>query len=202
MSSRYIDADALIKYCDDNWIALNVDAVNVQPTNENSSNTLDALDCVSREAVVSVIQSLHIPSGTEKVMAIRKIKNMPSAQPEQRWIPCSERLPNNDGEYVLFCDIDGDEYVGWYNGFNWWTICEDVKDVIAWQPLPEPYREDDDEIARKEPCCRECKHLTGFAGNYSECVLLHAFVDYYYWNSGETSPKECPLREDGEVDDR
>jgi len=29
---RLIDADALIKYCDINWIPLNVDAVNAQPT--------------------------------------------------------------------------------------------------------------------------------------------------------------------------
>ena len=29
---RLIDADALIAYCNDNWIPLNVDAVNAQPT--------------------------------------------------------------------------------------------------------------------------------------------------------------------------
>ena len=29
---RLIDADALIKFCDENWIPLNVDAVNAQPT--------------------------------------------------------------------------------------------------------------------------------------------------------------------------
>lgn len=31
---RLIDADALIQYCDDKWIPLNVDAVNAQPTIE------------------------------------------------------------------------------------------------------------------------------------------------------------------------
>ena len=31
---RLIDADALIAYCDKNWIPLNVDAVNDQPTIE------------------------------------------------------------------------------------------------------------------------------------------------------------------------
>lgn len=30
--SRYIDADEYIKYCDENWIVLNKDAVNAQPT--------------------------------------------------------------------------------------------------------------------------------------------------------------------------
>ena len=29
---RLIDADEYIKYCDENWIPLNVDAVNAQPT--------------------------------------------------------------------------------------------------------------------------------------------------------------------------
>lgn len=28
---KYIDADEYIKYCEENWIALNVDAVNKQP---------------------------------------------------------------------------------------------------------------------------------------------------------------------------
>ena len=34
----------------------------------------------------------------EKIMQIldRRIKQLPSAQPEQRWIPCSERLPEGD----------------------------------------------------------------------------------------------------------
>lgn len=31
---RAIDADALIAYCDEKWIPLNVDAVNAQPTIE------------------------------------------------------------------------------------------------------------------------------------------------------------------------
>lgn len=30
--TRYIDADAYIKYCEDKWIPLNVDAVTEQPT--------------------------------------------------------------------------------------------------------------------------------------------------------------------------
>ena len=36
---RLIDADALIAYCDKNWIPLNVDAVNAQPTIEPERKT-------------------------------------------------------------------------------------------------------------------------------------------------------------------
>ena len=30
--ARYIDADAYLKYCEENWVPLNEDAVKVQPT--------------------------------------------------------------------------------------------------------------------------------------------------------------------------
>ena len=59
------------------------------------------------------------------------------------WIPCSERLPSV-GEDVLFCDAewaeegclraDGD----WWQ-FRWSTVMPREK-VIAWMPLPEPYK--------------------------------------------------------------
>ena len=76
------------------------------------------------------------------------IKNLPSAEPEQRWIPCSERLPDDveiGEEYpaVIFC-TDKATYAGFYEhnfGGKWWTE-EDytVDSVIAWMPLPEPYK--------------------------------------------------------------
>lgn len=36
--SRHIDADAYIKYCDEHWIPLNVDAVKAQPTADVREN--------------------------------------------------------------------------------------------------------------------------------------------------------------------
>ena len=79
----------------------------------------------------------------------------PTAQPEQRWIPCSERLPENDNEVLITVWDAEDDYVevykGFYQGHEWWTQwchgCSKIKDepcgeniVIAWMPLPEPYR--------------------------------------------------------------
>ena len=43
-----------------------------------------------------------------------------------------------------------------------------------------------------KPCCTDCEHLADFAGNYVECVLLHRFIDWYYWKS--QAPEDCPLR--------
>ena len=56
-----------------------------------------------------------------------------------RWIPVSERLPKI-GATVLFCDIDGDEYVGHWGVHHWWSVDDKVKSVVAWMPLPEPAR--------------------------------------------------------------
>ena len=83
------------------------------------------------------------------------IETLPSAQPEQRWIPCSERLPKTDNEVLITVFDTEDDYVEVYKGFyqdhEWWTQwchgCLKIKDepcgvniVTAWMPLPEPYK--------------------------------------------------------------
>ena len=83
----------------------------------------------------------------------QSLESVPSAQPEPQWIPCSERLPEDveiGEEYptVIFCTKDN-VYVGFYEyylGGRWWAA-EDytVDNVIAWMPLPEPYKEGADE---------------------------------------------------------
>jgi hypothetical protein len=62
---------------------------------------------------------------------------------EPRWIPTSERLPEEDGEYYATV-YDTDE------NYKYMDIAEledgiwqykDYVKVLAWMPLPEPYRE-------------------------------------------------------------
>lgn len=60
------------------------------------------------------------------------------------WILVEERLPEN-AHSVLICGITGWVDVGWREQDHWWTgfsHADIQKDVIAWMPLPEPYRPD------------------------------------------------------------
>ena len=68
------------------------------------------------------------------------IKEVPSAQ---AWIPVSERLPENDGRFLI--TYHGDVYFGLcYAGvFTGYEPGEGVGLIVpeAWMPLPEPYKE-------------------------------------------------------------
>ena len=61
------------------------------------------------------------------------------------WIPCSERLPE-DFEKVLTCDEIGNRHIMEHHHdfkypFNIFPNHPHFFQVVAWQPLPEPYKE-------------------------------------------------------------
>lgn len=68
----------------------------------------------------------------------RIINDMPIIDP-QKWIPCSERLPEY-GQPVLTYNLEDDEYE-----INHIIDEEDgewfIHGVDAWMPLPKPYKE-------------------------------------------------------------
>lgn len=73
------------------------------------------------------------------------IKALPSVQPEQRWIPVSERLPESDEDVLVTNGIG--TYVGWIDPTdNGWRVDSKSKyfmdDILAWMPLPEPFKEE------------------------------------------------------------
>ena len=72
---------------------------------------------------------------------------LPSAQPEQQWIPCSERLPEVNGTYIV-CYEDASVPMDWFNG-HWFfyrtnPAVEETGTIIAWMPLPEPWKEEEE----------------------------------------------------------
>ena len=85
------------------------------------------------------------------VMYSRKIVQEVAEEYNGGWIPCSERLPEEYGDYLVWwTDITRKQYyeIAEYEPNNGWIgeIPQAVKgkySVIAWQPLPEPYKESD-----------------------------------------------------------
>jgi hypothetical protein len=63
-----------------------------------------------------------------------------------RWIPCSERLPERDESVLAYHrDVAFDyQYVSWIDDYSgkWAGFCGSLSDeVLAWMPLPEGYKE-------------------------------------------------------------
>lgn len=91
----------------------------------------------------------------------KRLKALPSAEPEMQWIPVTERLPEADGEYLVTYEKGYAEDYGFdlvsiapfevdCEGFGIWledfdhtlgSLGSDWVDipVTAWMPLPKPY---------------------------------------------------------------
>ena len=108
-------------------------------------------DLISRQAAIDAIDRLDIPEDMcvfEILSHIElEIGTLPSAQPEQQWIPCSERLPEHGGRYLISV-LDGinrrTTVAPYLPRCKAWTMTGRMAywKVIAWMPLPEPYEEE------------------------------------------------------------
>lgn len=107
-------------------------------TREEAIKTIEVIKCEAEwEYPLSWQLSLQ--------MAIESLK-------AQEWIPCSKGLPEiREGEtsdMVLLCWSDEQRTVGAYQGNRTfcgqaWPAAKDTRTtVVAWMPLPEPYKEE------------------------------------------------------------
>lgn len=68
-----------------------------------------------------------------------------------RWIPCSERLPDENNRWVLCLCVSGAmevlkfDYTMWNWDAQYPGRCYMENYVTHWMPLPEPPKEEDDE---------------------------------------------------------
>lgn len=174
---RLIDADALER---DGWRMSRIVQIDektmeaqtrkptdfpaVEPQPEPCEDTISrqsaiqAAECIVDHHAITPYQTMR--SAMDHLQRI--LRGMPSAQPEQQWIPCSERMPDANGMYLvtmmekakaedLGFDLDEIEVrkmryscnVGWQMPRHIPKWIDDVitDEVIAWMPLPEPYGE-------------------------------------------------------------
>ena len=139
-----------------------------------------ATDCISRQAAIDEISKYasiwmeYDADMTQEEVAeaalnaakrtlVHILEELPPAQPEQRWIPVTERLPEEYGEYQITWvtsftpnkrligsaeyeitseyDYDNGRFKGEWLLDDYIKNYPDVK-VLAWMPLPSPYREE------------------------------------------------------------
>lgn len=77
---------------------------------------------------------------------INAIKELKPEREYTEWTPVSERLPNENGSYLVqYCSFDKTARIKFmtvdhYNVEGSWLHEEKNKKVEAWMPLPEPYK--------------------------------------------------------------
>ena len=99
-------------------------------------------DLISRSALME-----YCSNQKSKTIDNNDIARFPSAEAVQGWIPCSERLPSESGWYVIsvvgFENITDVSY--FYSDEAKWSDVSHTQSVVAWMPLPKPYKGGEDE---------------------------------------------------------
>ena len=102
-------------------------------------------DAISRKAVKELFQEGSV-MGMYYFLGIDELPSITSKKEE--WISCDEKLPkpnelaDNVRKYYLIQDEYGDMHVASYTKKGWHPIESlfFLDDVVAWIPLPEPYK--------------------------------------------------------------
>jgi len=142
--SRQAAIDAVLSAIpyDDYWKEEVEKAVNnippAQPEERTDKHTeTHACDLISRQALCE-----YALNQKDKSVTPNDIMRFPSARSEQIWIPCSEKLPDEDGIYLVTDDSGGvkETHESWFIECDDGTPSWDLANVTAWMPLPEPYK--------------------------------------------------------------
>ena len=163
----------------------------IQPEERTEKRTEShgvCLDAISGQAAIRWVKTECNPYGKPTLdfesgkRVMKHLEQMPLAQPEQKWIPCSERMPEDCedvlitythsfeltcpqetakllkgvktvsgnpidpkavwevpfADYIAFYDVDEKR---WFSPTDNPEPFPDEIKVIAWMPLPEPYKE-------------------------------------------------------------
>ena len=61
------------------------------------------------------------------------------------WIECDDALPNKDGVYLVTLNYSTTDICEYYTNKKQFGLEGNICDeVVAWMPLPKPYRKDED----------------------------------------------------------
>lgn len=128
----------------------------VTDSSDDCKESESKLDLIRRSDAIGVLMETMAPLSLTLDTLVMRIDALPSAEAVQGWIPLSHDdnglgtdFPyERDGEWVIVTDgksisverIKKDAYDHFFPNGRWFEL----GDVIAWMPMPEPYKEDND----------------------------------------------------------
>ena len=124
-------------------------------------------DALKRKAqkVATEAWKMRIKASVETILNqfIDWIDAQPTITTEPHWIPCSDRLPEESGRYLVTRGLNAcgslwnriyianySDLMGIKSKRIWWqgnvgkSDFERLDDVLAWMPLPKPYKEEEE----------------------------------------------------------
>lgn len=104
-------------------------------------------DVIYRQEASYALNTIRVSKNETWYSLYQKVldvfSKLPSAEPEQQWMPCSEKLPEEDGLYLVTTS-KGQVQVQVFNhngnSEEYWMRCNK-----AWMPMPEPYKEESED---------------------------------------------------------
>ena len=159
---------------------------NLQPT----CNQL-ATDTISRQAAIDKFKPwLSVKGFSEGELNMLKVvlyelRCLPSVQPEQRWIPCSERLPNRAEDGCSNWHTNPVTVCIYGNGWDWKEFDYEILTGI--------FIEYEDEETGEKDLCFKPDRITTFLPDEFDFVPLDGEFKYHF-------PKdECMYYEDDDI---
>ena len=112
------------------WFIVGIDTPEGSYTYHYENKYWDMFDCMD------LPRAKHWDGHTEADAETRLM----SLNPEPHWIPCSERLPEYGEEVLSITQDDVYEVNHVIDDVHGEWFWEDNENVIAWMPLPEPFK--------------------------------------------------------------
>lgn len=107
----------------------------------------DGMRLIDKDALLKIFHRYYGNDLIEVEDVIGWIEEQPTIE-ERKWIPCSERLPEENTPVLLGVRFKDDfkYFVTARMDYNYWTgLGREIRGEMRWCELPEPYKGENDE---------------------------------------------------------
>lgn len=109
----------------------------------------EAIICLSDMKIKVAIPKAAVQARLNNEALDMAIEALNCSEIPNNWIPCSVRLPEDDTEVLVYLfENNKSPYIAWLSDGRWYTEYFEVEqedEPVAWMPLPEPWKGEEDE---------------------------------------------------------